>query len=120
MSNRVRDARRHVATLRKALLQPAPQSIADSLKGLSAAAASLQVLKQEAELGTESSPDLRLELYALRQELHAVHRLIDHGVRLNGEWGMILASLLNNNACNYTAEGVEVSLPGERHLSVTG
>ena len=91
MRSNLNTARRNVEQLRNALVSPSPQDIEQCLPGLVEAAACLGIIQQNLGAG-EADPELGRELKALKNDLTAVNKLIEHGATFYQGWARLLGS----------------------------
>lgn len=120
MLRRVQDVRRHVNSIRHALLSPVPHPVAESVPDLELAVASLREVKAQTEhtnsLGIALEPQLRREVAALKSDLSVVAQLLEQGMRFHEEWGAFLATA----ASGYTATGKAATLTAGGQVSLEG
>lgn len=115
MRSNLKIARSHIERLRRALLSPSPEKIAQCQPGLAEAAACLTLLQQN--LGVEpADPELGRELKALKNDLNAVRRLIEHGAEFYRGWAKLLGSV----TAGYTPTGDAAPISAAGTVSIRG
>lgn len=92
MRSKLKIARNYVQTLRRALLSPTPEGLEHCLPLLTDAAGCLTTIQRELALTPNDDPELAGELKALKQDLRAVNKLIEHGATFWQGWGRLLGS----------------------------
>ena len=108
-------ARTRIGQLRGALLSPSPEEIERCLPGLVEAAACLGLIQQQ--LGLEApDPELGRELKALKNDLSAVNKLIEHGAEFYRGW----AKLLGSATSGYTPTGDAAPISAVGTMSIRG
>lgn len=112
----VAEARAHVAALRQALFSPDPEAILACVPGLALAAECMQTVERELRAQPALAIDEVRELNALKSELGAVHKLIEHGARFYRGWARILGSA----AAGYTASGEAAALAPAGSVALEG
>ncbi len=121
MHSNLKTARTHIERLRGALLSPSPDEIEQCLPGLVEAAACLGLVQQKLKLGEveglgAADPELGRELKALKNDLTAVRRLIEHGASFYQGW----AKLLGSATAGYTPTGDAAPISFTGSLSIRG
>jgi hypothetical protein len=111
MRSSVTDIHRQIAALRLALRAPTVELLEDQVPALTVA------VEQIARLTTQQPNSMSAsELMALKAELRAATRLIEHGMMLNQAWAALLAS---TNGC-YESGGEPRPLAVSSTISVQG
>jgi len=114
MRSSVETIRKHIEALRLALLAPSPEGMEQCLPVLADAAGSLISIQRE--LGRSGGdPELGRELKALKQDLAAVHKLIEHGASFWNQWAKLLGSL-----SGYTPSGEARPVAAAGTISIQG
>jgi hypothetical protein len=119
MRTGINAARQHVAALRIALLSRSPEPVEECLPRLVEAAGCLGLIEQQ--LRTER-PDAASvaesvhELNALKRELRAVQKLIEHGAKFYRGW----ANLLSAATADYTPAGEAAPLSAAGTIWIRG
>jgi len=106
-------ARREIAALRDALLNPSPENLQSRIPALERAARSLEAAISAGASWPETA---RKELEALASGLRSCASLIDHGRALHQAWATILASA----SAGYSPRGEAAALPQRSTISLRG
>ena len=111
----VAQARSHVVELHAALLKPDPEAILACVPGLAIAAECIRAVERDLREQPSISIDDVRELKALKSDLAAVAKLIEHGARFYRGWARILGS-----ASGYTSSGEAATLAPSGSIAIKG
>jgi hypothetical protein len=114
MRSSVETIRKHIEALRLALLAPSSEGIEQCLPLLADAAGSLISIQRELGLPGSDS-DLGRELKALKKDLVAVQKLIEHGAAFWNQWAKLLGAL-----SGYTPSGEARPVAAAGAISIRG
>jgi hypothetical protein len=113
----IRAVRNHVAALRLALLAPSSEELQRFLPVLADAAGCLSVIQRELGLRpNQGDPELGRELKALKQDLRAVGKLIEHGAAFWQAWAKRFGAATGG----YTPSGEPRPVAAAGTISVRG
>lgn len=103
MRSRIKQTRKRIEALRRALLSPAAGDVASALAGLDDAVRSLQDVEREMLAGAGPSDDIRRELKLVKNDLRISARLIAHGMAFCEGWARLVGAGPSYNSAGQTA-----------------
>jgi hypothetical protein len=112
----VKTAIDHVAALRLALLAPSAGNLQSFLPALTETAASLDRIQRELAARPNRDPELRSDLKALRRDLRAAGKLIQHGAAFWEAWARRFGAATGG----YTPSGEPRPVAASGTISIQG
>jgi hypothetical protein len=112
----IKTVRDQVAALRLALLAPSAEGLQRFLPTLAEAAGCLNRIQEELLTRINQDPGFELELKALKRELRAVTKLIEHGAAFWDAWGKLFGAATGG----YTPAGEPRPVAAAGTISVQG
>jgi hypothetical protein len=116
MRSSISAVRGHIAALRAALLSRSPEPIEECLPRLVEAVGCLSQMERQLRAECALDPESLKELKALKRDLRAVGKLIEHGAKFYQGW----ANLLSAATTGYTPAGEIAPLSASGTIWIRG